>query len=90
MAKKHPDKDIKKAIKYAESKGWTVISSDGHAWGKLKCPYNDSECRGGMYCLVSVYSTPRNPTTHAKQIIKVVDGCNGKSQEDKEINNEDE
>ena len=47
----------------------------GHAWGKIYCPNNDNECRCGEFCISSVWSTPRNPVNHAKQIKRVVDNC---------------
>jgi hypothetical protein len=42
--KKHPKSEIETALRYAESKGWRIEVSGGHAWGKMYCPYNDSEC----------------------------------------------
>lgn len=71
----HPDSDIEDALKYAEKNGWRIDVGGGHCWGKIYCPYNDKECRGGIFCRSSVWSTPRNPGNHAKQIRKVVDNC---------------
>jgi hypothetical protein len=71
----HPHSDIEDALKYAEENGWRVDVGGGHCWGKIYCPYNDKECRGGIFCISSVWSTPRNPGNHAKQIRKVVDNC---------------
>jgi len=75
--KKHPNKEIQAALSYAVDKGWSIkeAGAHAHAWGKIYCPYNDSECRCGEYCISSIWSTPRNPTNHAKQIRKVVDKC---------------
>ena len=87
MAKKHPNKDINEAVKYAIKNGWAVEMSNGHAWAQLKCPYNEDTCRNGIYCQVSIWSTPRNPTNHAKQLKKIVDGCEAK---DKKKEQEDE
>jgi hypothetical protein len=75
MPKKHPNKDIAEAIKYAESKGWVVIPSDGHSFAQLRCPKNDQECRCGKYCQFGVWSTPKNPTEHAKKIKNTIDKC---------------
>ena len=50
---RHPNKHIEAAIRYAESLGWCVELSNGHAWGRLFCP---REARGG--CKKSVWSTP--------------------------------
>ncbi|MCE2904364.1 MAG: hypothetical protein LW814_04905 [Anabaena sp. CoA2_C59] len=73
--KQHPNKEIQAALEYAVTKGWSVKVGGSHAWGKIYCPYNDSECRCGIFCINSISSTPRNPTNHAKQIRKVVDKC---------------
>lgn len=74
---KHPNKDIQKAVEYAQSKGWTFEKSgkSSHAWAIMKCPYNDNSCRCGNRCKNSIYSTPRSPTNRANQIYRDVDGC---------------
>ena len=67
---KHPNKEIAKALKYAEDKGWSVsVSPRGHCWGILRCPHG----RGG--CQKSIWSTPHNPENHAKAIRRYVDRC---------------
>lgn len=68
----HPNKHIREAIKYAESKGWRVVkaSAQAHVWGQLLCPFM---ARGG--CIIRVYSTPRSPEKHAKKIRSEVDRC---------------
>jgi len=75
--KKHPKKDIQAAIHYAKQRGWLVkvASGKGHAWGKMYCPYNSKECRCGEFCIASIWSTPRNTVSHARQIRRVVDNC---------------
>lgn len=75
--KKHPNQEIDSAIDYAVENGWEVkdAGSSSHAWGRLKCPHNDSECRCGKFCLKSIWSTPKNLQNHAKQIRRIVDGC---------------
>ena len=75
MTKKHPNKEIQAALKYAVQKGWTIQVGGSHAWGQILCPYNDQDCRCGEFCRVSIWSTPRNPDNHAKQIRRVVDNC---------------
>lgn len=77
MAEKfrHPDKDIRKAVAYAVSKGWKVEKARRHAWGILKCPMNNEICRCGEFCQFSVWSTPRSPTNEARRIRRLVDGC---------------
>jgi hypothetical protein len=75
--KAHPQPDIEKALTYAEQNGWKIeiSNSHAHAWGKMKCPYNNKECRCGEFCLSSIWSTPRNPYNHAKQIYRIVNRC---------------
>lgn len=67
---RHPNKHIERAVRYAESLGRRVVTSEGHAWGRLFCPHAN---RDG--CIISVWSTPRNPENHARQIRREVDGC---------------
>jgi len=71
----HPKKEVDEALEYAESHGWTIQKASGHAWGRLYCPYNDAECRCGEFCIVSVWSTPKVPGNHARQLKRVVDNC---------------
>lgn len=78
---KHPSKAIEQAIAHAESYGWRVEKSRGHAWGRLFCPHNDAECRCGEFCITSIWSTPKNREAHARQIRRVVDKCTGGSGE---------
>jgi hypothetical protein len=72
---KHPDKDVEAALQHAEDHKWRIEPARGHAWGRMYCPYNDQECRCGQFCISSVWSTPKNPGTHAKQIRQRVDNC---------------
>lgn len=74
---RHGKKEVEAALVYAEGRGWRVEMASGHAWGRLYCPYNDDECRCGEFCIVSVWSTPKNPSNHAKQLCRVVDNCTG-------------
>lgn len=74
---KHPNPHIESALKYAEDNNWEVTktSSSSHAWGRMKCPNNDRCCRNGNYCINSIWSTPRTPENHARDIRKIVDKC---------------
>jgi hypothetical protein len=72
---KHPNKEIEKALAYAETQGWRVVTLSGHAWGKIQCPWNDADCRCGTFCQVSVWSTPRVPEHMAHNIHRAVNGC---------------
>jgi len=68
----HPNSYIREAIVYALNNGWTRRQSGprAHAWGLLYCPQAD---RTG--CTRAVYSTPRSPEDHAKDIRRAVDRC---------------
>ena len=70
--KKHPNKEIEAAILFAENRGWQYRKSgnSAHAWGRLLCGFHNREG-----CALSVWSTPRNPEMHAKQIIRRVKHC---------------
>lgn len=72
---KHPNKDVESAVAHAEAEGWRVDIGGAHAWGKMYCPYNDEECRCGIHCITSIWSTPKNPGNFAKQLRRVVDNC---------------
>ncbi|MBI1346984.1 hypothetical protein GC163_11920 [bacterium] len=66
---KHANKHIRDAIEYAQEKGWTLRPGH-HAFCILYCP---AGMRGG--CQKSVWSTPRNPEAHARDIRREVDKC---------------
>jgi hypothetical protein len=81
---RHPKKEVEDAIRYAESCGWRVEVGGSHAWGRIYCPYNDAECRCGEFCIASIWSTPRNPGNHARQIKRVVDNCAARRRSEKD------
>jgi len=68
----HPNKHIRAAIRYAQSKGWRVSKAGprAHIWGIVWCPETSREG-----CRIRVMSTPRNPEQHARDIRRGVDGC---------------
>jgi hypothetical protein len=72
---RHPKKDVEEALRHVEEQGWRIEVGGSHAWGKMYCPYNDAECRCGEFCIASIWSTPRNPGNHARQLKRVVDNC---------------
>jgi acetolactate synthase regulatory subunit len=84
--RRHSDPHIEKALRYAERRGWRVVSlsARAHGWGKMYCPHNDSDCRCGEFCITVVWGTPRSPENHARQLRRVVDGCVGGSRAMKE------
>ncbi|MGB8634275.1 MAG: hypothetical protein WCD36_03245 [Rhodanobacteraceae bacterium] len=73
--KRHPDKEVESALRYAEARGWRIEIGGGHAWGKMYCPNNSKTCRCGQFCISSIWSTPKNSANHANQIRRVVDNC---------------
>lgn len=75
---RHPNKEVEAAIRHAEHSGWRVEVGGSHAWGKLYCPYNDSECRCGEFCITSIWSTPKNPVNHSRLLKRVVDKCSAR------------
>lgn len=76
---RHPNKTIEAALAKMEDLGWTVETSKGrsaHAWGFVRCPQNAKDkCRNGVFCQTQVWSTPRNPTSHARDILRKARGC---------------
>jgi len=68
--KRHSKPEVEKAIQYAEALGWRVEKGKNHAIYRLYCPH---ATRAG--CQVSVWSTPKNPGNHARQIRAAVDRC---------------
>ncbi|HEX7684205.1 MAG TPA: hypothetical protein VF446_11840 [Trinickia sp.] len=77
MHRPHPKKEIEAALVYAKARGWRVqpCKGNGHAWGKMLCPYNDADCRCGEFCISSIWSTPRCAASHARTLKRVVDHC---------------
>ncbi len=72
---RHPNKEIEQAVRYAEEAGWRFSTGRGHCFGYLRCPWNDDTCRCGEFCQFSIWSTPRSPENHARQIRRLVDHC---------------
>jgi hypothetical protein len=68
--RRHPSKEIEAAVREAETLGWSVTLSNGHAWGRLFCPRHS---RNG--CRVSIWSTPRDADNHAAAIRRAVSRC---------------
>jgi len=78
---RHPNKEIEAAVSYAESQGWSCIKIKGHAWGKLQCAFHDREG-----CTLFVWSTPRVPENHARQLRRDIDRCPHKEEEKNDEN----
>ncbi len=68
----HPNKHIRAAIEYAQSRGWRFKKAGprAHAWGRLYCPHGQ---RGGG--MKSVWGTPQSPEQHARALRRAVDNC---------------
>ncbi|MDC9607160.1 hypothetical protein WDV76_03880 [Xenorhabdus griffiniae] len=65
------------AIAYALSKGWRWEKrGDGHTFGYLYCTADSGGKHEEIKCMVAVFSTPKNPTNHAKKIRKTIDNYN--------------
>jgi hypothetical protein len=67
----HANKHIREALKYALEQDWVIKKSGprAHAWGIIYCLF------GHAYCWFAVYSTPKNPERHARDIYRTVDRC---------------
>jgi len=64
---RHPKKDVEVALDYAHHHGWDVRRTvSGHRWGIGQC---------GSGCMISIWSTPKNPGNHGKAIRRAVDAC---------------
>lgn len=72
MARLHPNKAISAAIEQALAAGWSFEKAGprAHNYGKLYCT---AASRGG--CIVKVYSTPRVPQAHARDIMREIRNC---------------
>ena len=71
MADRHPKKEIREAIDFAESRDWSVEKSQGGQsknWGTMKCPHPDR-------CWYTINSTPRNPQAEADRLKRNVVRC---------------
>ena len=62
-------KEIEAALQHAESRGWTVKLARGAVWARI---YSPLYARDGRR--ISVWSTPRMPQAHARDILRIVDG----------------
>jgi hypothetical protein len=82
---RHSKKEVEEAVRYAEKAGWNItLRAKSHCWGMMRCPYNDSNCRSGVFCQVSIWRTPQNSGSHAQKLQKVVDNCVRRKKESEE------
>jgi hypothetical protein len=62
---KHPKKEVNEVLDYADMLGHKVEqTAAGHKWGRITCSLGHR---------VSVWSTPRNPGNHARDLRKWAD-----------------
>ena len=77
--KKHPNSEVEAVLRKLEDMGWTVREAKGrsaHAWGFVLCPANARDaCRSGVFCRMSVWSTPSDPHAHARELVRKARGC---------------
>jgi hypothetical protein len=73
--RRHPKAEVESALVHAEQQGWRIATGGSHAWGKMYCPWNDTDCRCGEFCITSIWGTPRDAATHGRQLRRVVDRC---------------
>lgn len=69
---RHPKKEVEEALAELEASGdWIVTETAGrgHWWGVAKCVFGHGPCQ------ISIWSTPRSPGNHAKQILRVATRC---------------
>ena len=65
MHLRHPKKEVNAALDYADSVRFTVERTvAGHKWGRIICACG---------AWVSVWSTPRSPENHGRQLRRWVD-----------------
>jgi hypothetical protein len=67
---KHPKREVDAAVKQLFEAKWTFRKGGGHAWGVFQCPEDSREG-----CQISVWSTPKSPENHGKQIKKALEKC---------------
>lgn len=76
--RRHPKKEVEEALSAAEAAGWRVESTaSGHRWGVMRCAEASREG-----CQVSIWSTPRSPGNHARQLRRAIDRCPHTGKED--------
>jgi len=77
--KRHPTKEIEDALKKLEELGWSVQPAKGqrsHSGGFVLCPAKlRNACRDAVFCRMSVWSTPRDPRGHARELLRKAQGC---------------
>ena len=66
MHPRHPKKEVNEALDYADDHDFEVEQTTaGHKWGRVTCP----TCRAWA----SIWSTPRSPHNHGRQLRRWVD-----------------
>jgi hypothetical protein len=68
----HEEPAIHEALKAARKAGWHMRQTLGHGYGRVFCRRVD---RGGDACKVIIDTTPRNPESRAKDVLRQVRDC---------------
>lgn len=70
--KKHPHKEVQKAIEHALANGWVIVEAgnSAHSFCKIRCGIP-----GHIDHMHGIWSTPKNPEHFAKRIIREVNKC---------------
>lgn len=68
---RHPNKEIRAAIEEMIQAGWRIEKREGHSWGCAFCPGGRAGCRPPT----SIWSTPRVPEHHARQLRRAIEHC---------------
>jgi hypothetical protein len=62
---RHSKKEVNEVLDYADRQGFEVEqTAAGHRWGRIKCTCG---------AFISIWSTPKNPHNHGRQLRRWVD-----------------
>lgn len=65
MHPRHSKKEVNEVLDYADRQGFEVEqTAAGHRWGRIKCTCG---------AFISIWSTPKNPHNHGRQLRRWVD-----------------
>ena len=78
---RHPDPDIERALRTAESSGWRIdVRHHGHVWGRMFCAH------GHPHDQVSIWSTPRIGHDHAEALMRAIRRCQREVEQERSQN----
>ena len=67
---KHPNENLEDVVRYAEEKGWIVVSGGRHVGFVLQCSHS-----GDDRCKVLVWGTPPDTGKHAQGVKEAIERC---------------